>query len=425
MVSADSSMRLARIPESSGLSVSAVNAAIREAASDADAVLLETTDAVDEASVAELLAVAGASPQHGIVVPAIVPAATRVSHEIVIPDRLPAVVRTSWLRLLGGLDESFTDVVPALADFALRANEIGVSTVVADRVGGASRVETSAADAELLADRNPRLAEYQELWDDTRITAQERFETLVVPGRPDGRRILLDLSTLDPIPNGTARSALGPLGFLAQRLRGSGFDVHLLASAAAAEYFDLERFALPVHDASEDLGVWDIAVALAPISSVEQADRLNRVALRWVAVHLDVIALRSFALRTLQPDRITTVLDALRFADKIVTISRGAARDLEALYGREGALDITAQHFGLDRTPLAKGEDELDLPALDDELRATIDAGGFVLEQGEEWWWAGLPVPPSVVWILGSLAFLGAAAVLLWQWRRSPLAIAA
>ncbi len=40
---------------------------------------------------------------------------------------------------------------------------------------------------------------------------------------------------------------------------------------------------------------------------------------------------------------------------------------------------------------------------------------GFDLNHGEGWWWPGLPISPMAVWILGTLAFTAAVAVVIWQ----------
>jgi hypothetical protein len=44
--------------------------------------------------------------------------------------------------------------------------------------------------------------------------------------------------------------------------------------------------------------------------------------------------------------------------------------------------------------------------------------GGFLLEQDERWWWNGLGIPPTAIWLLGSLAFVVAVLVLVREWRR-------
>lgn len=46
------------------------------------------------------------------------------------------------------------------------------------------------------------------------------------------------------------------------------------------------------------------------------------------------------------------------------------------------------------------------------------DQQGPNLDAGAEWWWSGLPVGPSAVWVIGALAFAGLLAVLWPQLRR-------
>jgi hypothetical protein len=47
------------------------------------------------------------------------------------------------------------------------------------------------------------------------------------------------------------------------------------------------------------------------------------------------------------------------------------------------------------------------------------DQQGFNLDDGAEWWWPGLPVGPTAVWVIGALAYAGLLAVLWPQLRRS------
>lgn len=46
-----------------------------------------------------------------------------------------------------------------------------------------------------------------------------------------------------------------------------------------------------------------------------------------------------------------------------------------------------------------------------------VDEQGLSLDAGAEWWWDGLPVGPTAVWMLGSLAFAGLLAVLWTELR--------
>lgn len=46
------------------------------------------------------------------------------------------------------------------------------------------------------------------------------------------------------------------------------------------------------------------------------------------------------------------------------------------------------------------------------------DQQGFNLDSGAEWWWAGIPLGPTAVWIVGAVAFAGLLAVLGPQLRR-------
>lgn len=47
-----------------------------------------------------------------------------------------------------------------------------------------------------------------------------------------------------------------------------------------------------------------------------------------------------------------------------------------------------------------------------------FDVEQLSLEAGSEWWWSGLPIGPTALWIIGSLAFAATAAVLGATWLR-------
>ena len=49
-----------------------------------------------------------------------------------------------------------------------------------------------------------------------------------------------------------------------------------------------------------------------------------------------------------------------------------------------------------------------------------IDHQGLNLDSGAEWWWTGLPVGPTALWVIGALAF-GALLVVLWPELRHQI----
>lgn len=61
------------------------------------------------------------------------------------------------------------------------------------------------------------------------------------------------------------------------------------------------------------------------------------------------------------------------------------------------------------------------LVALQVDIRRYVtgtDEQGLNLDSGAEWWWTGLPVGPSAVWVIGALAYAGLLATLWPQLRR-------
>lgn len=50
------------------------------------------------------------------------------------------------------------------------------------------------------------------------------------------------------------------------------------------------------------------------------------------------------------------------------------------------------------------------------------DAQGLNLGAGAEWWWSGLPVGPTAVWLIGALSFAALLASLWPELRRRTVA---
>jgi glycosyltransferase involved in cell wall biosynthesis len=195
-----------------------------------------------------------------------------------------------------------------------------------------------------------------------------------------GRRpkILLDLSSLGPVHNGSSRVAIPVLERFAEASQ-SNYQLGeftIRAPAASIEFFRLDRFGFTVitTESTNDL-FFDVGVAISPIWHLNQIHFFNLSCARWVVTHFDVISLRTHSLLETEFVRRQVVLDSVRFADDIITISEFAANDLN---------DFFAENFpqtsGLRTTTLTLGAHTVsDLPQHEKHAKASEECSILII----------------------------------------------
>ncbi len=308
------------------------------------------------------------------------------------------LVRRSLIRNYGFFDTAFAPGYGEENEFCLRVNARGFSSVMANRAYASHEGEKSfsslkqeeikAAHERLLIERYPFYPSALFHYDDSGIDTVDWFADFLVPADRD-QTVLIDLHHMSLIYDGSVRNALTFLEFLAASRESGALDglkVTIVSSSEAIEFFDLGRFGFTVRSNEQLTELFDVGFALTPVTTGGQIQRLDRHCVRWVASHLDIIALRIIALWDSEYPRAQVVVDSLRFADRVVAISEATVRDTIERFPQlatELPARTTVIHQGVASSSFAEPADSLaHHTSLTDEQAAVISAGGYVLTVG-------------------------------------------
>ena len=343
-----------------------------------DVVLLNSDAEITQHSLDEMLAVLDISERHGLVCPrsdnatiATVPwrrhastlhdvgrreRAARIFSEIapVIPRYYVAPVVVGFCMLIrrnlidnyGLFDPIFGAGYNEENDMSLRVNELGYSSVIANRalvfhLGSASFGEQSSlhesTNAAVLRTRYPFYLQAVADFMARGYAAADQFADLIVDPSPS-RRVLIDLYHVSHLMNGSTKNALSFLEYLAGLDLGNSVHITIAAQPSTIEFFKLESFGFDVKPWETIDGVFDLGIALAPVITPQQLEMMNLTCARWLLCHLDVIATRSLRLATADPTRRLAVRDSLIHADRVVTISQSTVDDTIAFFSESTRL---------------------------------------------------------------------------------------
>lgn len=253
-------------------------------------------------------------------------------------------------------------------------NEIGLSTVQANHV----YLAAGGRPLEHGTDFRPIVAS----------NGVDRFSNHLSPASNSSRTVLIDVSDLDPVWNGTSRNAVSFLQLISQRAH-SNPDLPQFVVATrepAKSYFGLDALGLDTIDLDDgESRTFDLGFALVPITQARQIIRLNETCAKWLVSHLDIIAIRSLLLSDSDSALKQTVIDGLRFADRIITISDFSRDDLLAMFPveAENIVDvIEVCHEGADSQLAVQAFDGVmaGLDSLPSQFR-----NGFILVVGNDY----------------------------------------
>ncbi|MDR0837617.1 MAG: glycosyltransferase [Propionibacteriaceae bacterium] len=329
--------------------VAAANEALQNCSVEAAVLLLSNhvTKPAPEC-VAELLAVAELSDRHGIVIPRISrPDAGDVAvdlpraHPVPHWDGCAMLIRAELLDDYGLLDESYADLTTAGAEFSLRVNRYGYSTVRAnqavvalppavahDHGDGVGAAHEQHFDVKTLEDAYPYVSQ---LPDEYAIWAHpvDEFEPLIASA---DRSVLIYLGYITPELSGTSRNVVSFLNYVASRPDSGRFSVY--AENAASEFFSLSSVGLEVLDETSVEGR-QFALGYVPfqVADAGMLEFLMRHCLRTVVTVLDVIWMRTNEHLIKRFYSKAVFHESLEFADGIVAISQASQTDTDMLFG--------------------------------------------------------------------------------------------
>lgn len=255
------------------------------------------------------------------------------------------LIKRNLISNFGLFDTIFSPGYDEENDFCMRINEIGYSAVTANRAFvyhlGSKSFDTKKRDKlqeqhhQILLGRYPYYNRTVRDYLDFRMDPIDVFADFIFPTAGRRPRILLDASSLGPVHNGSSRVAIPVLQKFSRAASEDPSIGHftIRAPAATLKFFRMDRFGFPtIATDSADDSFFDVGFAISPIWHMQQIKDLNSTCARWVLTHFDVIALRTHSLLDTEFARRQVVLDSVRFADDVVTISDFSAADLSDFF---------------------------------------------------------------------------------------------
>jgi GT2 family glycosyltransferase len=257
------------------------------------------------------------------------------------------LVKRTLIENYGFFDEIFGRGYNEENDFCLRINEMGFSALIANHafvfhVGGASfgldvRSALEEANSVILRERYPSYPSMVDHFIKHTYSPLDRFSDLLVGEPGPHPKVLIDLHHLPQKMDGSTRNALTFLSKLSTLSHAEKSMITVAVPPHAHEMFDLGKYGVRIINYSEIDEIFDVGVAISPVTSITQISTLNRYCLKWVVSFLDIIALRAWYLNIQVPHKGLVVKKALDFADVTVAISESTVNDVAAFFGQKSA----------------------------------------------------------------------------------------
>jgi GT2 family glycosyltransferase len=363
--------RYERNPHNLGFGMTCNRAVTELDTSTNDILLLNSDTVLTAGALDELRAVLHVSPQHGTVCPrsndatiASIPffqrdkeaeRDTSRAEEVFagISQHLPRfyvspvsvgfcmLIRRTLIEQFGLFDEVFGRGYNEENDFCLRINEAGYSSLIANHAlvrhvgstsfGSAQRTELEAKNSRILHARYPFYPRAVATFVRHGYGAIDRFADLLVDA-PTHRKskVLVDLagphSLLDHLhETGSVLSAIRALSAEAEVTIVAAEGTPTMTGADGRQLLFVERESIDE--------VFDLAVVMAPITSLDYLIMLNRYALQWVLAAPEPVDTRST--KALAEGAHTSLAYglAMEYADHLIVGDAKALDDAEVLYG--------------------------------------------------------------------------------------------
>ena len=253
------------------------------------------------------------------------------------------LIRRSLVANNGLFDEVFGMGYNEENDFCLRLNALGYSSLIANHAlvyhvgstsfGAEQRATLEAENSKILHARYPFYPSAVNDFINNEYSVLDRFADIIA--HPDGpvKKVLIDLHHLSLAFDGSTKNALSFLQFVADTVDPASIAVTVAAPQDVIDFFDLRSFGLRVLPYGDVDEVFDVGVAIAPVTALGQIATLNRFCAKWVVSYLDIIALRSWGLRLLVPYKPVIVQASLAYADSVVAISEATLDDALHFFG--------------------------------------------------------------------------------------------
>lgn len=259
------------------------------------------------------------------------------------------LVKRSLISNHGFFDEIFGKGYNEENDFCIRVNELGYSSLIANHalvfhVGGASfgtktKYELEATNSAILNQRYGYYPHVVANFVHHKYPAIDRFADLLVPQDNHQPKILIDLHHISLVMNGSTRNALSFLTMLSTLDSNIKSRITVAAQREAIDELNLDDYGIRTIPYLEINEIFDVGVAIAPVTSLGQLFTLNRYCLKWVISFLDIITLRAHYLDIQVPYKSITIETALNYADRILAISQSTVDDAKAFFQNDNLGD--------------------------------------------------------------------------------------
>ncbi|GEP28418.1 glycosyltransferase [Cryobacterium levicorallinum] len=303
------------------------------------------------------------------------------------------LIRRSLVANNGLFDEVFGLGYNEENDFCLRLNALGYSSLIANHalvyhVGSTSfgteqRATLEAENSKILHARYPFYPAAVTDFINNEYAVLDRFADIITHPNGPGKKVLIDLHHLSLAFDGSTKNALSFLQFVAAEVDSATFAVTVAAPQDVIDFFDLRSYGLRVLAYGDIAEVFDVGIAIAPVTALGQITTLNRFCAKWVVSYLDVIALRSWGLRMLVPYKPEIVKASLAYADRVVAISDATLDDAVDFFDDLGTLRsrTTVLHQGSGVS--VSVPDVVDFsPTITSACAAVITGGDYILVVG-------------------------------------------
>lgn len=247
------------------------------------------------------------------------------------------LIRRELIREHGLFDNVFSPGYEEENDFCMRVNALGFSAVLANHAFvfheagqsfGGRREKLAQHHSQLLNRRFPFFPQLVENYITAKVDPVDKFFDYL---RPESNpSILLDCSALSQIHNGTSKNILSFLDFLSSTAKSefSHCSFTLLVHRTVADHYHLKNFGFKISFVEEEIHeLFDLGFALSPIWAVSSLERLVNYCSRFAVLHLDIIAIRTSELSSVDFGRESAAYSAAHWADLTIFISNSARND--------------------------------------------------------------------------------------------------
>ena len=424
MIDNDSRFVYHRNPENKGFVKTCNRAALELDETDNDILLLNSDTIVTAGFLEEMSAVLYANDKHGCVCPrsnnaTIVSVPFRMKdnspdrevdyalsvYEKIVDD-LPRyqvtpvahgfclLTRRTLVKEFGLFDEVYGLGYGEENDYCQRVNAYGYSSVVANKAFVChleSRSFTSEKKAmliekneEILTKRYPYYRTLVEKYINFNIDPVDWFAD-VIAGDHSKTKVMINLYHVPLSYNGTSRNILSLLVYISKNQANyPDIEFTIATNREADKFFNLSDYGIRTIYTNEINELFHVGYCPSQIFHIENLKLLNKYCQKIVFSHLDIIGIRSNALLSNDFNQRIVFEDALKYSDKVITISDFTRNDTIAYYNYlPGLVDkLQTVYQGLPESDLFQAETD---QVVDTKVAELVERGNYVLVIGNSY----------------------------------------